>query len=158
MSEISLDWCLEFVKGNLGTFNEDLCHWMLCAVWRWLSSQLVSCLPLNVPVPYLIEFCNQVISQVVHRLTPLQSLTTFTKIIQSCKKPRAEAFLLDILSGKSGEQNFLSKEWAEVEREACACVYGANQSLPGECGRPVLAAVGFLLVHLKQQALTAEEN
>lgn len=39
-----------------------------------------------------------------------------------------------------------------------AYVYGAKQGLPEECGCPVLAVVGFLLVDLKQQALTAEHR
>lgn len=108
---------------------------------------------LNVPVTYLIKFCNQVISQVVCSFTPV-SFMTFTK--NKVIKNKVEAFR---------EQKFMKQwMWQNLKRNWYMCMYGTNQSLLlkglnhsvtlRQCGcYPVFAIVGFFLVHLKQLML-----
>lgn len=66
-------------------FHEDPCVTELSVLCGIIIILVCFLSALNVPVPYLTKFCNQVISQVVHSLTP-SSLMTFTKNIQSNKK------------------------------------------------------------------------
>lgn len=155
-------------------FHEDLCVTELSVLYGVIIILVCFLSALNVPVPYLIKFCNQVISQVVHSLTP-SSLMTFTKNIQSNNKKKKQqqgwSIFIRRMKWKKWRTKILEARNVAGFTEAYACMHGTNLSLLlhwdftlRECRcYPVLAIAGFLLVHLKQLMLlevknTAKEN
>lgn len=82
---------LEFMQKKiiLRMFHEDLCVTELSVLYGIIIILVCFLSALNVPVPYLIKFCNQVISQVVHSLTP-SSLYVLSKGHQSNNKKKKQ--------------------------------------------------------------------